>query len=131
YTILFRDTLNYGAQTAEIISREVHWTRVTHVADNLKMSPIYGVPRMQQVWNRLYDLRKIYSSSGEAYWKGAFPGLAFETRPEVEDQGPLPDEDVKKLKESILDYQSGQQKSLILAGMSVKTLPPGIVAPGP
>lgn len=127
YTIQFRDFPNWGIQAGEIIARDVHWTRVIHVADNRKISEVYGVPRMQQVWNRLYDLRKIYSSSGEAFWKGAFPGLAFEMSPEVADQGePLDKEGLRKEMEA---YQNGLQRYIAVTGLTTKSLPPLITDP--
>jgi Protein of unknown function (DUF1073) len=131
YTVLYRDTPSYVAGQVEIISRNIHWTRLLHAADNLKMSPIYGIPRQQQVYNRLYDLRKIYAASGEAYWKGAFPGLVFETHPEVENQGPQTDEEIDQMKKKVEAFQAGQQHYLSVSGMQVKALPPTITAPGP
>lgn len=127
YTIQFRDFPNWGIQAGEIIARDVHWTRVIHVADNRKISEVYGLPRMQQVWNRLYDLRKIYSSAGEAFWKGAFPGLAFELNPEIADQGePLDKEGLKKEMDA---YSQGLQRYIAVTGLTTKSLPPMITDP--
>lgn len=127
YTIQFRDYPNSGVQAGEIISRDIHWTRVIHVADNRKESEVYGVPRMQPVYNRLYDLRKIYSSSGEGYWKGAFPGLAFEVNPEVAAQGI--ELDVKSIREEMERFQNGLQRYLALTGVTTRSLPPMVVDP--
>lgn len=127
YTVQFRDFPNWGVQAGEIINRDIHWSRVIHVADNRKMSEVYGVPRMQQVYNRLYDLRKIYSSSGEAFWKGAFPGLSFEVNPELADQDPTVDQE--SLKKQMEAYQNGLQRYIATTGLSVKTLPPTLIDP--
>lgn len=127
YTVQFRDYPNWGVQAGEIIARDIHWSRVIHVADNRKMSEVYGIPRMQPVYNRLYDLRKIYSSSGEAFWKGAFPGLAFEVNPELADQGV--ELDTKSIREEMERFQNGTQRYLAITGVSAKSLPPEIVDP--
>lgn len=127
YTIQFRDFPNWGVQAGEIVARDVHWSRIIHIADNLKMSEVYGTPRMQPVYNRLYDLRKIYSSSGEAFWKGAFPGLAFEVDPEIANQGTELDEE--KMKKVMFDYQMGLQRYFAMTGVTVKTLPPIVTDP--
>lgn len=127
YTIQYRDYPNWGVQAGEIIARDVHWTRVIHVADNRKESEVYGVPRMQPVYNRLYDLRKIYSSSGEGYWKGAFPGLAFEVNPEVAAQGV--ELDVKSIREEMERFQNGLQRYLALTGVTTKSLPATMMDP--
>ena len=131
YTIQFRDFPNWGIQAGEIIARDIHWTRIIHVADNCRMSEIYGIPRMQQVWNRLYDLRKIYSSSGEAFWKGGFPGLALELDPEVAAQGNIAFDDAakKETKEELQRYQMGLQRYIALVGLKVQTLQPAITDP--
>lgn len=128
YTIQFRDYPGWGVQAGEIIARDVHWTRVIHLADNRKESEVYGVPRMHPVYNRLYDLRKIYSSSGEGYWKGAFPGLAFEVNPEVAAQGV--ELDVKSIREEMERFQNGLQRYLALTGVTTKSLPATMMEPG-
>ena len=130
YRIEFRDFPNWGIQAGEIIARDVHWTRVIHVADNRKMSEVFGIPRMQQVWNRLYDLRKIMAASGEGYWKGAFPGISFEIMPEIADQGiDFTDDDKKALRQEMDDYQKGLQRYIALNGMHANPLPIQAVPP--
>jgi hypothetical protein len=128
YTIIFRDYPNWGVQAGEIISKDIHWSRVIHLADNRKMSEVFGTPRMQEVWNRLYDLRKIYSSSGEGYWKGAFPGMAFEVNPELVDQGV--EMDTESIREEFQKYSNGLQRYLAVQGVTTKTLPPQFADPG-
>jgi uncharacterized protein len=128
YTIQFRDYPNWGVQAGEIIARDIHWTRVIHLADNRKESEVYGIPRMQPVYNRLYDLRKIYSSSGEGYWKGAFPGLAFEVNPEVAAQGV--ELDVASIRQEMERFQNGLQRYLALTGVTTKSLPATMMEPG-
>lgn len=127
YTIHFRDFPNWGIQAGEIIARDVHWSRVIHVADNRKISEIYGVPRMHPVWNRLFDLRKTYASCAEAWWKGAFPGMAFEVNPELADQGV--EMDTTSIREEMQKYMNGLQRYIAITGVSAKTLPPQLVDP--
>ena len=62
----------------DLSTRDVHWTRVVHIADNREVSEIYGVPRLQRCWNSLLDLYKILGSSGEMFYKGAYPGFSVE-----------------------------------------------------
>ena len=129
YTIHFRDFPNWGIQAGEIIARDVHWSRVIHVADNRKISEIYGVPRMQPVWNRLYDIRKIASSSGEGFWKGAFPGMAFEVNPELADQGV--EIDKEGVRKEMQNYMNGLQRYIAITGVTAKTLAPSVTDPSP
>jgi len=72
-----------GKSPGKTQEKIVHWTRVLHVADNQTESEIYGEPRMENVLNRLIDIRKILSSSGEGFWKGAFRDTFIEADPEL------------------------------------------------
>jgi hypothetical protein len=103
----------------------VHWTRLIHIADNRQSSEIYGVPRMQTVYNYLLDIRKILGGSGEMFWKGGFPGLSFETQPEP-GQGAI---DVDGLKDQMEDYYNGQQRYLATEGIKVNSLQPQVSSP--
>lgn len=104
---------------------KVHWTRIVHISDD---GEVLHIPRLQQSFNRAYDLRKILGADGEAVWKGGFPGIAFESQAGSD---PIEfDEDMqKKMKEEIEKYQMGLQRYLTLLGLTAKTLPPNVVDP--
>lgn len=106
----------------------VHWSRIIHIADNLRSSEIFGVPRMLPVWNRLLDLRKLYAGSAEMYWQGALPGLSFETHPQL---GGDVNINIAGMQDMVQKYMSGLQRYLQLRGMSAKTLSPTVVDPTP
>jgi hypothetical protein len=106
---------------------KVHWDRVVHVIDNPLESIIFGVPRMQQVIDRIDDLRKLYGGSAEMYWKGAFPGLAFEGHPNAPQGG----FDLEGLKDMAEDYQNGLQRILAVLNMTVKSMSPQVKDPSP
>lgn len=110
------------------ITRYVHWSRVIHIADNLGSSEVFGVPRMQPVYNRLLDLRKIYGGSAEMYWRGGFPGLSIETHPQLGGDVKI---DIDATRRQMENYMNGLQRYLTLAGMSAKSLAPQIVDPTP
>jgi len=118
YTIDFE-----GADTASSTSKKVHWTRVLHIADNRETSETYGTPRMESVYNRLLDIRKILGGSGEMFWKGGFPGLSFETQPDVEGL------DTDSIKDQMELYMAGMQRYLAMEGISVKSLSPQVSSP--
>lgn len=119
--------INYGnsVQVMQPISpmptspTPVHWTRVIHLADNKDSSEVYGVPRMVPVANRLYDLRKVLSSSGEMFWKGGFPGISFEVNPDLQTVATM---DKDAMREEFQAYQEGLQRYLALVGVSAKSL---------
>lgn len=104
----------------------VHWTRVLHVTDNRKTSEVFGSPRMRSVYNRLYDLRKLLGGSAEMFWKGAFPGLAFEVNPDLQDA----DIDVDTIKDEFFKYANTLQRYLAVTGVTTKSLAPQVANPG-
>jgi len=55
----------------------VHWTRVIHIADELLEDDILGTPRLMNVYNLIAGLHLVAGGSGEMFWRGAFPGMAF------------------------------------------------------
>lgn len=104
----------------------VHWSRVVHVADNRIESDFFGLPRMEAVFNRLLDLRKVVGGSGEMYWKGAFPGLSFEVDPKA---GEFSEDDKATLREDVRAYAEGLQRYITMVGVKVNSIAPQVVDP--
>lgn len=111
--------------SGQSISKEVHWSRVIHIADNRRMSEIFGSPRMEPVYNRLLDIRKILSGSGEMFWRGAFPGYSFEVNPDQKDVTL----DATAMREEFNNYSQGLQRYLALEGVTAKSLAPQVADP--
>lgn len=109
----------------DLVQMRIHWTRVTHVADNRKTSEVMGTPRQEPVWNRLCDLRKVLGGSGEMFWKGGFPGISLETQTGYENANL----DIEKTRQMMADYMNGLQRYLALTGMNAKSLAPQIADP--
>lgn len=124
YTIMFEEAIR---AKGVLKSRIVHWTRVIHIADNCLESEVYGTPRMKVVFNRLIDIVKVLGGGGEMFWRGAFPGYAFEALPGVQDS----DIDKDSLKEELENYSNGMQRWLSVVGLSVKPLTPQVADPSP
>jgi hypothetical protein len=118
YSITFNDT-----ETS--FSSMVHWHRIIHLADNREMSEIMGTPRMKKSYNRLLDIRKILGGSGEMFWRGGFPGFAFETK-EGDSEIEL---DKESIKTELQNYMTGLQRYMALEGLSVKSLAPQVADP--
>ena len=107
---------------------KVHWKRIIHLVDNLMSSEVFSPPRMQPVYNRLYDLRKLYAGSAEMYWRGAFPGLSIETNPKLGTNVTIDRDGMRDMMEN---YMNGLQRYMTLTGMSAKSLAPQVVDPTP
>ena len=101
-------------------SVKIHWTRVIHVpSDNKQESEVYGVPRLQNILNRFFDLRKILAGSAEMFWKGGFPGYSIESMPELMDADPL---DKESISEEMQLFMNGLQRYLAVEGVTIKSL---------
>lgn len=128
YEITFIDPKDHSGNNLLFnnITQKVHWTRILHIADNCGSNTVFGVPRMRPVFNRLLDLRKLYSGSAEMYWRGAFPGLSIESQPQL-----LGEIDIDKddLRTQIEQYMNGLQRYLALTGLTTKSLAPQVVNP--
>jgi len=116
-----------GAKTDEGV--KVHWTRVQHLAsaDHAQTHKVLGIPRMQQVFNRLVDLRKVLGGSAEMFWKGGFPGYAFSIDSDVDPA----DIDEEAMREEYERYQLGLQRYLAMLGVTVTSLATQIADPSP
>lgn len=109
------------------LSHKVHWTRVIHIADNRESSESYGTPRMQALYNNLWDIKKVSGGSGEMFWRGGFPGYAFELTPEATAMGA--EIDAESVKEQMLLWSQGLQRWLALTGVTTKSLTPQVADP--
>ena len=125
YEILQEDTSGGGSTTTR---RMVHWTRVLHIADNRVCSEVYGTPRMKRVYNCLLDLRKILGGSGEMFWRGGFPGMAFQLGGDAGLQE-VSTATKTAMQENIDDYFAGLDRSLLLENVEVKELKPQVADP--
>ena len=108
-------------------TKKVHWSRVIHVADNCVTSEIFGTPRQQNVYNHLWDLRKLFGGSAEMFWQGALMGLSIEMPEKLVEADIKVDYD--KIKEQLRDYRRRLQRHLTLEGPTAKPLTPQVADP--
>lgn len=133
YSLSFADYRNGEIQSgsvAETTMRTVHWTRCIHLADNRKTSDSFGQPRMMCVFNNLMDIKKMLGGSAEMFWKGGFPGFAFESTPNLNDLGADVAIDQAAVAAQMDAYQNGLQRWFALLGVQVKSLAPQVSPAG-
>ena len=132
YTINFNEVNTHNSTISpapQMESKKVHWTRVVHVADDCEESEVFGTPRMQNVYNRLFDLRKICGGSGEMFWRGGFPGINFKVDPLSKGTRGMTDEERDALKAEVTDYISGLQRYIATEGMTAESISPQVADP--
>jgi len=126
YNVQFQgDGANIGSSTS---TKLVHWSRVLHIADNRLSSDVYGTPRMKAVFNRLLDVRKIVSGSGEMFWRGGYPGSFFKIDKDIAGEWDSTTETA--FKEQVKLYSEGMQRFLAMSGIEeVQNMAPQIADP--
>lgn len=88
--------------------RDVHWSRVVHIAEGTVESDLVGTPRLRPVYNRLTDYQKVLGASAEMFWTGADRKFHFDVRDGYADLGPEDlealDDDAQKLVHELQNY---------------------------
>lgn len=131
YSITFndpREAQSGGVQSQGMSTNtvSVHWSRIIHVADNRMSSEIFGIPRCKQVYNRLYDLQKVYGASSEGYWQAGFPILSVESNPVLGGDVKV---NIQAMKEEYAKLFNSLQRAITLIGFQAKTIAPAVVDP--
>jgi len=98
--------------------RQVHWTRIIHVADNILDNELAGYPRLARVWNRLDDLEKLVGGGSEAFWKTVFQGMQLDVDKDME----LDDPNLEELKKQIDEFEHNMRRTMRTRGVKVTTL---------
>jgi len=124
--------LMYAIETVNIstgatILTKVHHSRMLHVTDEALESEIYGIPRLQSIYNRLMDLDKVIGGDAEMFWRGARPGYEGKVDPQYT-MTPKGRED---LISQISEYENNLRRILINEGVELKSLAQQIADPSP
>lgn len=105
--------------------REVHWSRIIHVADEILEGEIFGTPKLEPIWNNLLSLEMVTGGSAEMFWQGAFPGFGFRAQQDAE----FGTEEREQMVEEIENYFHGLQRHLRLRGVDIDQLAPQVSDP--
>jgi hypothetical protein len=97
---------------------QVHYSRVLHVTDEPLESEIFGLPRLEGIYNRLLDLDKIVGGDAEMFWRGARPGYEGKVDPEYQ-MTPAAKE---ALQDQLDEYENNLRRFLINEGIEIKAL---------
>jgi hypothetical protein len=125
YSIQYQEP---GGKGAKVTTTKIHWSRVVHIADNRESSETFGTSRLQSVYNNLCDIKKVSGGSAEMFWKGGFPGYAFELPPDAMQMGAELDTD--SIKAQLKLYFEGLQRYIGLqGGVTAKSLTPQVADP--
>jgi len=113
YELKASTTDRSGSQTFK-----VHYSRVFHVTDGMLEDDVYGTPRLQNVYNRLENLELVAGGSAEMFWRGAFPGYAWN----VDADATASPQDLEDLQTEIEEYMHGLKRYVRTRGITPKEL---------
>ncbi len=130
YSMTFDDTsmLSESSVRPSMETVRVHWSRVVHIVDQVTSNEVFGIPRMLPVFNNLQNLNSFYGTSTEMYYKGALPGISFETHPSLGGDVEVASSAIKGEMEN---FFNGLQRALVSTGMHANSLAPQVVDPSP
>jgi hypothetical protein len=131
---LVRDTANerYGLPDRYVLqlgqglgSTVAHWSRTLHVAEDLLEDDIYGMPRLERVYNRLDDLLKLVGGGAEATWKNMDRGLVANAKEGYD----IPADEAERLEDEITEYIHGLRRFIRTQGMDITALGSEVIDP--
>ena len=98
-------------------NREVHWSRVIHIAEQQREHAVYAVPILRPVYNRILDWQKVIGGSAEMFWRGADRKIVASMDP---DMGPVDDTD--KLRQQVEEMNHGLRNTVFARGLGIDQL---------
>lgn len=110
--------------TVSVSQVKVHWSRIIHVVENALEDTIIGIPALQACFNYLCNIDLIAGSSGEMFWRGAFPGLNINLQNDADFQMNMDD-----MQEELEAYIHDMQRYIRTEGMDVKTIEAQLISP--
>jgi hypothetical protein len=101
----------------------VHASRVIHIAEDILDDDVYGIPRLEPIYDKLDDLLKVVGGSAEMFWRDAKRRVALELRNDYT----LGADDEKALTDEVAEYMHDLKDFIRVAGVDVKNMS-GVVA---
>ena len=114
-----------NVESLSSINVKVHHTRCIHILDDHLESEVYGIPRLEAVFNRLMDLEKLVGGDAEMFWRGARPGFQGNVDKDYQMTQTTKDD----LKDQIDEYEHNLRRILINEGVELKALDQQIADP--
>ncbi len=112
------DSAKNAKGTSKTIEIMAHHSRILHVATATLEDEVYGVPRMESVYNLLDDLMKVAGGSAETFWLNSNRGMQIDVDPEMEmDAG-----DAEALEEETEEYVNNLRRFMRTRGVKINNL---------
>ena len=110
--------VNYGEKSLPSQSFRVHHTRVLHLAEQLDQDEVFGVPRLEPIYNRLKDLEKVMGGAAECFWLNANRGIHFD----VDKDTNLTVEQITDAKQQASDFTNQLKRHILTQGVTANVM---------
>ncbi len=120
YSIEVADVASGGSKTVK-----VHFSRILHILEDHLESEVFGIPRLEAIFNRLVDLEKLVGGDAEMFWRGARPGFQGMVDKDYQMTQTTKDD----LKDQIDEYEHDLRRILVSEGVDLKALAQQIADP--
>jgi 2'-5' RNA ligase len=99
--------------------KEVHWSRIIHIAEGCLDNDVYGQPCLERVWNLLDDLDKVTGGGSEAHWLRANQGMHLNVDKSM---GDMSDSERASLQTQADEYAHQMRRMFRTRGVDINTL---------
>jgi uncharacterized protein len=123
YRIDFSRSTEAGKIPVAARAVPVHASRVIHVAEDVLDDDVYGIPRLEPLFDKLDDLLKVVGGAAEMFWRDAKRRVALELRNDYT----LDKADEEALTNEVAEYMHDMKDFIRVAGVDVKNMS-GVVA---
>ena len=96
-----------------LVEEIVHWSRIIHIAENPLSDRVYGRPRLQRVFNRMWDMLKVGGGSAEMFWQNVAQIFHINLDPELE----YATDDLQNLDAKMLEMLQGVRRIVQTEGI--------------
>lgn len=113
------------SSTKATSTMQVHHSRIIHIVDGKLESEIEGVPRLQNVFNRLMDLEKLVGGDAEMFWRGARPGYQGKLDKDYQ----LTQEMKDAMQDQVDEFEHNLRRIMINEGVDLEALAQQVADP--
>ena len=103
----------------------VHYSRIIHLVEDPLENLIEGTPRLEAIYNRVQDTRKVLGGSAEMFWRNGVPGKVAK----AEKDYTLGQTDKENLQEQFDEYENNLRRWLTVQGVEISNLETAIQDP--
>lgn len=100
------------------VSITVHHSRIAHIAEGSFEDSLFGLPRLEPIYNLLDDLLKVSGGSAETFWLTSNRGL----HADIDKNMDLDEKDAKDLSDEIDEYQHQLRRVIRTRGVKIESL---------